>query len=414
MEETRVKTNEVLDITVYSEVLTAKPSPLPSNVNWGAPSEVPPLPGHVFPYFEGMIKGDPAFLRTTCSEFFFRNFSRNEEPNAKAGYDFFRTNINTFAYTPEGMIVQHIFQGIRLALETQTQLYVLMDHGRYLGFCLLGGAWSAYIGRGWIGPVDHKTLASHLRTLWTHDGVIEQLAKGLSNMKPKDGIQISYTSAMINTPVALGNALSKIDLGSVLAPDLDKLRVLLKHLAFEKYPYKPLTHENVVWAFQELAKESHEPLPEDIPQFFPIAELALFARRDFRILAAFGSRAPSLWSPSGRNFSVPSVESLDPQSAENPETKKKVMEMLVVSSKFPDLALKDWDIALNHRAVRFDVNERSKVSRCLVFKDKNRDTLWAQLRMTMDKRLSVETEGPASKKRKVDTPAAGFAFDDLF
>jgi len=142
----------------FPNVVTAMPSPFKPNLNIGTPGDVPHLPGICFPYFTGLIAGDVAFIRKTMANLSFRNFS-GPEADAQRGYQAFHSAINTFAYTPEGLILRHIFKGIVLALDMQTQLFCLFDRSRYLGFCLLGDLFAIHSAIGWVLPSDADSLA---------------------------------------------------------------------------------------------------------------------------------------------------------------------------------------------------------------------------------------------------------------
>jgi hypothetical protein len=87
----------------WSAVLSAKPSPLPSSTSWGRPSEVPFLPGLLFPYFSGMIKGDVTFFKNMVARYFFRNLPLKNTQNPHDFYRTFKAEIAPFVYTEMGL-----------------------------------------------------------------------------------------------------------------------------------------------------------------------------------------------------------------------------------------------------------------------------------------------------------------------
>lgn len=383
-----ISDSEELDqpVLVYEEVLYAKPSPLPSSINFGSPREVPNLPGMVFVYFPGNLKPDPSSMRLAALNHFFRLFG-SENRTSREGWRIFKRTINSYAGTPEGMIMQHVLKGVSLSLDTQTQLFLIIDHGNYLGFVLLGAKFSVHIDNTWEKPVSAEKLQEFLSDLITHETALEEIATMLGKL-PLLGQskKKTWTVDMIETPAKMAAALGSVNFEGDDGKEVhDEIAEKLADTTFS-VKYKPITPENVIWAVLMMTTLKERPIEDDVSIFFPSGNLEFFARREFQILCAFGSRGPKLFATNGAMYRIPKPDEKDIQSEIDPDSKegKIRMPMIVIGTGPPLQCLHAWDNVVKKRSIRFEGLERSKESRCVTFRGKQRDEIWAALRFASE------------------------------
>lgn len=387
-------------VPIYEEVLSAKPSPLPSNMNYGPPRECPFLPGLVFEYFPGMIKPDPTCIRITVINRFFRLLG-DPENSAKAGWRVFKRTINSFANTEEGLVMAHILKGIDLSLQTQTQLFVLIDHGSYLGFVLLGARFSVFSNSTWYKPVSAEKLTETLKELVTHESALEKIAELFGRLDLLVGGKKVWSAEMINTPAKMALGLGQLK----FLPDEESVEIhgeIGEGLERVNFPtkYKGISPETVMWAILMMTTLKAKPIDDETPIFFPTGNLELFARREFQILCCFGPRGPKLFASSGALYRIPLPSENDPMSQVDPNSKDKKeirMPMIIIGTGPPTQCLIAWDQVVKKRSIRFEGLERSKESRCYTFRGKQRDEIWAALRHASESFPAPEASNVAQK-----------------
>lgn len=315
------------------------------------------------------------------TRYFVRSFAE-KDVSYKKGLANFRSAIGTFAYTPEGLVVQHILKGIELALETQTQLFVLFDHAKYLGCCLLGEQFSLHTATGWVEPEDADSLAITLATISSHESSLESLAAMLSELRLLDGsesMQVQTTD--IDTPAKLARLLGMLNIASQSEETIKGLESEISHLSYKPTMYS-IVLDKLTWLLEMLTIKKDDPYPADMPVYFPPGQLPKFSNRNFALFCAFGSRAPSFWASKGVEYVVPSMTDPDPLSA-IPENGTMSMPVIVIGSKLPHVACDEWRKVASSKKIKFDANERSKESRAYVYKAAGRNDLWRVLRETV-------------------------------
>jgi len=402
---------------VFSEVLSAKPSPFSSSINIGSTTDVPFLPGLSFPYFQGIIAGDPKFIKDIITRLFFRNFA-NTDASLKEACKTFRSNIGTFAYTPQGLVLQHLLKGIDLSLDTQTQLFAMFDGDRYLGFCLLGGGFSIHTATGWVEPLEPSVLAEHLMELSTHRSRLESVATRLSHIAQNEGGHVQVQAEDIDTGLKLARMLGRLDISGVNEGALQDLEKDISHLSFRP-KYRTSSLEHIIELLERLTIRREEALPADLPVYFPPGQLHRFGSHDFTLLCSFGSRAPSLWSSKGTEYSIYPKSEPDHLSVAR-DNGEKALPVIIVGMKVPHVAADEWKKVLGSKKMRFDVQERAKEARNLVFKGKGRDDLWDAIRRTVGEVTVAQDKG--KKRAREDDDVSGGAskksrvvnFDEIF
>lgn len=383
------------ELPVWTETMTAKPSPLPSSSCYGSVQDVPYLPGIAFPYFRGLLAGDIEAYRI-ISRYFARNLPIRTETTREA-IARFRKDFPPFLYTEEGLCMQHILKGMEFALESQTQLYLIFDHTNYLGFTLLGGKWHLYDGIKWVGPSSASDLRETLDTWITHDQVLDTIAEIVSGRPGLNGRDTMIISGDINTSMKLAKILGKTSWTGEEGKTAEKKVIeLTRHFTFPS-KYKVIGIESVRWALTELTTRLQEDLDDDINVYIPRDNLALFSQKSMLVFSAFGSLAPNFFASTGTTFDVPPVGVADSFLSKDGNRDKNPV--VVIPAAPPHMCVTSWVSVCEKRRVRFEPNERSKESRCYVWKKKDRDTVWGIYKETIGTlvgtNMLVERSGPA-------------------
>jgi hypothetical protein len=381
-QETRDLTDH-LDSVMHTShtVLVAKPSPRDFSSSFGPPSAVPAVGGLLFPYFPGMLNSDAKFLRDVVGHTFLRNFG-SKTTDFRDAYKIFRAHFGIAAATSEGAILSHMLLGVSLALDTQTQLFVVHDGLSYLGFCLLGQEFKVFCNGVWSTPLSEQDLRAELKEIATHEGIIEMLADRLSRCVNVDGDGLVVTGEMINTPQKLISNLVKVDLRSE-EKDEEELARLIGRLTFPG-SYKSPTVDNILWAIRMLTVDKAIPLEEKLPIFIPPTGWTGVGRREFQVLAAFGSTSISFRNAKGDELSIPktSAES-DPYEAKG-EDGKLLREFMIIYLKPIKATVMDWDALVDTGKLRVDYQERAAGSRGQRMTGESKNKIWKQLKIAAE------------------------------
>lgn len=394
-------TYETHDLPVFMEVLTAKPSPLPSSCNWGSPKDVPYLPGIGFPYFPEMLAADIGETRSIVIRYFARNLPMFHE-TTREGIRRYRQDILNFIYTGEGLIVQHILKGIEYALESQTQLYLVFDGPNYLGFVLLGGQWHFFDGGKWVEPVEAEALRTTVHGWITHNISLNTLVEMLNKLPALNGRKEVIDRGDIDTSMKLAVTIGKSSLAGEGGKAAEKeISEMIKHLTFPT-KFKGFGIDTLKWMLEMLTTKKDEPLDDNLNVYLPNEGLANLARREMLVFCAFGPLAPNLYSATGTEYSIGSAAEPDTFLDTDGHNKPK-NPTIVIPVGTPQKCVESWAVVSSRQKVRFEPNERSKASRCHVFKGEQRVAVWKLYRETIG---SIKTEKPVDSRKMKETAAA--------
>jgi len=397
------------DIPVYSETLTAKPSTVPSSINFGAPKDVPFLPGLAFPYFHTMLAGDIRGFRSTVIQLFARNLPVTVGETTRAAIKRFQSDIAGFVFTSEGLVMAHIFLGIQMALESQTQLFLVMDASNYLGFVLLGGCWSFFDGVKWCMPVEAEALKITLSSWVTHHISLDSMAGYLSSCENLQGGVQTITAKDIDTSLKLARVIGNTRLSGENGKEIEKKLISnLKYLTFGN-KFKAVTKENVQWLLEMLTTKADEEFPENMEVYLPRSNLSLLSKRSMIAFSAFGPLAPNFFAATGTEYKVPEPKSDKTDTFLTDKTDKGGLlnQVIVIPLAPPDRCVGSWETVISKKAVRFEPNERSKESRCCVFKGDSKTSLWEIYKSTIGTIIKEKPEVDGKGKQKESNAVLG-------
>jgi hypothetical protein len=398
---------------VRNAVLVAKPSPKPSSTSWGPPSSVPNIGGIYFPYFDGLLAHDTAGLRELVGELFFRNLGSSKQSRFDA-FKTFRGDIGTYATTSAGIIMAHVLKGVKLALETQTQLYLILDNGVYHGFCLLGVAFKVFAHASWVPAMSPEDLRAELSEIRTKAHLIAALCEKVKECKTYTGDSIMVAEADLYNMQTLLEVLSSIDESDEDNKEtVAEISKLLGGIVVTDsfLTFKP---KNIVWALQHLANPVL-PIDKDTPVYVPFQNWAKVGTRNYRILSAFGSRSFSFRNGTGKEIRVNTKSETSPFAEKDAEGKI-VRDRLIIYEKAVSVCADDWAILVRRGHVKMEEGERAAGSRNHVLKDKDLTEVWdclVDLR-TKDQIGTMATEVVVPTKRKAAIEFEAADLSDLF
>jgi len=401
-------------------VIHAKPSPAKSsNISFGLPKDCPELPGIIFPYFPGMLAPDNNIIRTTIGDLFFRCLG----PDPREAFSNFRKDVGMLGSTSAGIELSHIFQGVKISLEAQGQLYLMFDGAVYLGFVVLGAKWQINVGNVWHSPSTSSELRDALSEIHTHTGSIEAIA----NMMVEAGIMVDLNDS--TTPVGLARAVVRMDFGEELEDETEeqarqkKMRDFMTLLHKLNFP-RPKTSFSLI-TFQDALAAIFDPTIsiEDQPVQFPKSfdELYLLSSRVGLVLSRFGVKSPSFVIPKVDKSVSVDIGTLGHKETREGEVEKvlKDLKRVMIAEKPFETAVKDMNRFLQSPVFVDSSKERAAGYRHHVFTGPSEIRKLVEcVVLGMPAVVSFGGSGSKKGKGKATEAATGdledMDFDDLF
>lgn len=371
--------------------------------NFGPAASIPSMPGLIFPYFLGMNSPDPLTFKTSITSFFLRCLGEDLD-KAKERMGELRTGATNLAGTDVGMVLAHILTGLRLCLETQSRLYVIIEADEYKGFGLMGWHFSVYDGSRWIDAETQGELKLQMHTLDTHSSNLSYICDELSAMSVigKEDIEmVDPEKIMCGHDLIDKIRERKIECSG---DEEEKMNLALRGMYFGE-PYATPTFENIGLFMTAINTDT---MPDRESATFLYQIKGDYSDVVYRNLLCFGPEAPVPIGQSGLEFAIPEPKKDDPIF--NPKEGKPV-DALVFYMKPPHVAKNDWYVLMKRRVVKMNVKERAGPHKAIFFRDpENRGKLWDLVRICAwsKKRLVEEKEMPVAKRAKVAT------VDDIF
>jgi hypothetical protein len=398
--------------TMRKVVLTAKPSPMPLSYNVGTPAEVPNLPGRVFPYFDRMNIPDTVTIRSIVSTFFLRNLGENRESQI-GQFKLFRNSWERLSKTKQGGELVHMLVGIKLALETQTRLFLVYRDRHYAGFVLLGALWSVTVDNIVYNWESAEKVQEQAAMMSSHEFAVRAICEVLSKcpvmVGNHEGPAVVVGKGEVKSALAMWN---KIKERKIEGENEENIKRVLGLVSYTR-SYREVHVESLTWLFQSIGNPDDTDLDDDDPLFLP-PTFSLYHDRLFQLLCSFGPDAPSFYNSTGAIFSIPSSSKEDPNEVIN-ERGVKALPMILVSLKSVQVALQDLNKVLKDKAIRINLSERAGRNRNIALRGDSRDRVYNELKeclecleKTGDKRKGVELRRD-KRARAVDINTA----DDL-
>lgn len=384
-------------VNLQESVLNAKPAPFYPYINFGPVSAVPVASGLVFPYFYQMITPDYQIIPDIMREFFLQTFGSTRS-EVIAGFQRWAQYSKTWVESPMGLEMGHIFYGIKLALQSQTRVYFIREHERYLGFVLLGEGFSIVAQDGEFLPVSAEEVREQLSKVSFHDNALSEICTILSQCKLSNNKRKSVKPK----DLSCNRALYKECQGrQVSMEEREAIMKLANDLSFPERFHRP-TVENITSALKIYIRNDGNH-PDDAPMY--IGSGLLFETDEtFLALSVFGPTAPSFYTVGGEKKDIPPPGKPDPLSVVDSTTKKPVLHVVPYTMKSIKTAMSDLYKVMKDRAIFVLPRERAGPSRTTQFTGKARDLMWTGLRESIGERsfeTSEKKKDPSADKKDV-------------
>lgn len=323
----------------------AKPSKSPE-VIFGPVASVPTLPGLSFPYFPDLLEPDTNFVASVVRTYFLESLGDTRD-GILSGYRDFKGAHGAIAQTQTGRILQHIFCGIKLAIEAQARLFLIIDGDRYLGYTLHGWYFALTIGGYRYTPYAHEDLMSQVRVIDEHSVALAHILQRLSKLKlPSTGKVMSKKALMekkeriTKNPRALAEFIRLYELED--QDEIEEIEKLATKLSFPQryWTFEPAT---ILKAVDYLLSGE---FPPDTEPLYARGGTLTTLKPSLSIMALFGDQAFSFRTAGGQVLNVPRDRESD--TLYKPYRGKANKEVqpnptLVISKRSLGLCVEDWD-----------------------------------------------------------------------
>jgi hypothetical protein len=369
-------------------------------VNIGSPSLIPRSPGHIFPYFHGLIQPDAVFINSILLRRFYQLMGDTHE-SCQSFYLDLRHGVNSLASTERGMEICHALLGIDLALSTQSRCFIIIEKNKYLGFSLLGARYAIFSSSRWYAPVSEDELQIAISRMDPHESAVSDMIKKLEGLSAKEQYTGSTERSIFSEPKALSDAIDKLKISDIDEDDIRELDRCVRNLNYMGASYLTQNPQMITELFDTIA--SNKSIELSRPTFLPSIRAPLKSKL-FILLSRFGPEAPSLWNDRGTEITCKSVE----KSVAATGGKRKVGESdiygnmpsrILVTPKPLLVAVKDMERVLEKGKVKMDVGERAGKHRTVAVEhEETRKKMWkAMVEMCVDSgkkpRVNPESDG---------------------
>lgn len=401
-------TDEMREVFTLNEVVVnAKPAPFYPRVNFGPISSIPSASGLVFPYFYQMITPDFQIIPDIMREYFLQTFGADRQ-SIIAGFKKWSQYSKTWIDSPLGLEMQHIFFGIKLALQSQARVFFIKEHDKYLGFTLIGEGFSIVAQGNEFTPVAAEEVREHLSKVSFHDNALSEICTILSQCKLSTGKRKAVKPSDISSSRDL---YEECQIRKTSDDEKESVMKLANDLSFPERFWRP-SAENLVKALRVYC-DNNGRHAEDEPMY--IGSGLLFERdATYLALSVFGATAPSFFTVGGEKREVPAPGKEDPLSVIDSTTKKPVMAVIPYTMKSIRTSMADLYKVWKDKAIFVLPRERAGPSRTTQFTGKARDILWTGLRETIGEREIApgEKRKDPSADLKVIGKGKEVAYDD--
>jgi len=349
--------------TDTSKMPKAKPS-TPPEIIFGTPTQVPTLPGLCFPYFPELLAGDGNFVSGVIRQYFLECLGDTREA-ISGGYQALKGGLGTFFSTAPGLVLQHIFIGVKLAIEAQARLFLMYGASGYVGFSLHGWYFSVSIDGYKHRPLPYDELVVKIRSIDEHAVAIGNICMKLMKAKRNDTGKLPGKASVQakmplirDSPRVLADYLKEFRLGDDDKEEIEKISNLLS------FPQRfwTFSSENILKAVDLLLANSYPPSTEPL---FLRGGILTSDSVPLSVFALFGDQAFSFRTAGGKLTKIPKDKASDtlfkPYKGKNDRTVNP-NPTIILQKKTLNLCVEDWNAFMG------DHNYYHKVTRDSAFR----------------------------------------------
>lgn len=384
-------------LSLSGAVYYAKPAPFYPQINYGEISKIPNFPGYILPWFPALHEPSSNIILLVMRKYFFRLIQNND----KSEWSAYVQGVQKWYRTDLGKAITHILYCLQAALESQARLFIILSKGHYQGSVIQGYKFNLMYNEKILSPMNHSEIISAARELDKHSAALETLRqsvklwKRLDNGRTANILKTEFeTCRQVYTQILLREK-------PTVEADIEVVKQLLLRLTFME-DYIPVKADTVKQAILTIL--SGKP-PADLktPMYLEPDSFLTEITLAHSVLSAFGPIAPSFYDSNAPAFKIPLTGADDPLSAIDAETKKQVLDSLLISLKKTSVAASDMEIVIRKREVRMKLHERAAGYRTLRFTGKHRDEIWDLLKLL---------PSPGESKKRGHDEAVGESMDE--
>lgn len=167
--------------------------------------------GAFFPYFHGMVSADKTSAFHTFEALFSDCLADTD--NTQEQLQKVRIGAKKMAGTPAGLMLSHMYKGVKTAKDSCTILTFIFDHGSYKGFVIQGPTtMKIYHNKVSHSPVTYDALESEISNFDANDSKITAVVDLFNNIGHPHATQRTYVKEDLNTSRKIANMLMSVAL----------------------------------------------------------------------------------------------------------------------------------------------------------------------------------------------------------
>jgi hypothetical protein len=385
----------------FSLIRNAKPSP--SNFPYiGPPTSVPFLPGLLFPYFPGCILPSYTIISSVIKTYFFSSLGETEEDCAGTLRSIKRAS-SSWAASEAGLCLQHLAQGLQLAIESESRLFVIQEETHYLGFVLLGYGFKVVTCNGIVPALSSESLKTEIRNMESRASVAIKLREKVVEMAMAEDIEQTQIE-MIPSVEEITKSVRSIRKwclkNSEIIDDAENKKQLedLMKKAYQTEPYWKVNKATISKAMVTILDDH---LVENEVPFFISPQVFSDTSKIHEVMSAFGPTAFSFDQAGGTDYPVPreGEEDVASEMVQVPAGKgrfrqAKAMDSIYVALKPMRSCVFDFQQVISKRRI-VQRKERAGAQKNIQLGGNDRDEVWdllVELMQSRDKRASSQRE----------------------
>jgi len=382
------KPDEELNDVHFELIRVAKPSP--SNFPYfGLPNTVPHLPGILFPYFPGCIAPSHTVISSVIKTYFLSSLGDDEDECIETLRSVKKAS-SAWAMSSAGLELQHLIDGIRLAIEAGARLYVIREDEVYLGFALLGFGFSVATGDSRVVALSADRLQAEVLKMESRQSSTRTLLEMVRAHAASCGYSGEDQETIPDVETSL-MSLRPLRAWILERPDIldeengeAKIEIIqAMRKCFQSNAFFRVNVSTVGAAIVQILDNAY--IDSNAP-FFISDQVFSDTTRVHEIMAAFGSTAFSFIHAGGTDYLIPREGEKDTASEEvtisagkGRTRKEKAMASLFVAMKPMRACVGDFNIVCAQRKIVMR-RERAGAQRNVQISGDDRDRIWSTLK----------------------------------
>jgi len=302
------------------------------------------LRGHIFPYFKEMLEPDYESTFNQFASLYRFCLDNGAEPSAES-LTVHRRGFRQLANSHAGRMLQHIYLGVRLAIETGNELALIRDGSEYTGFALLGTTGLVFRNQIKEALPVHR-FEEELARLNSHKAAIQKFYDTLIEIPVALGGMEEITVQMLSTNPRYLRKMVQSRAVEDLEPVMEELNATLGDMKYVQ-EYWEINEENLV-RFLDAMRQRQNTI--DFPMYVHPEVVCNRSSSVLEYLSVFGSKAPSIYHGSvSKGIARPGAEDPNLEITEN----RRAVPHLPYVKKGLIAANSDWATAYRTKAFRF-------------------------------------------------------------